>query len=279
MALPAQGSLSYNNIRTELGLQTTAFSAGAAEQSTYVPINQCSTYKPSQAPNCSISEWYGYDHTQPCVAYEFPAVSCDTNVGICDQAFNSSQANQNTSMTVYTGMSLDGDSANNVWTITNASKYTNAYFLLYIPLNGGVSQDPVYEFQGTYTPWNGVANRGTLNGTTVPTGTYYYYIEYNDGSGRTLSGYLYVLTPINGDLWSSDFAYSASSSAAACGATNWVQFAYLYPIQLNKYVWVKNGNEGPNFGTAAPAGYYKRRFTSNWYQVDSSGKVISTGTC
>jgi len=278
MALPMSGTISIDDIRQELGRGDANFSLNNAEDGGYVAINPCSTYKPSSPNPAGISEWYGYDHTQPCVAYEFNSVTCDTSAGICDQPFNSGQANQGTSMTVYTGMSLDGDTANNVWEITNASKYTNAYFLVYKPLNGGTSQDPVYEFQGTYTPWNGTANRGTLNGTKVPTDTYFYYIEYNDGSGRTLSGYIYILSPIAGDVWSSQFSYSATSSSAACAATNWVLYDYFYPVTLNAYLW-KTGTIAFGSGTPVLAGYYKRRYTNNWYQVDSFSKIIATGTC
>lgn len=279
MALPLQGSISIDDIRQELGIGGNVdFSLNSAEDGGYVTLNPCSTYKPSSPNPASLSEWYGYDHTQPCVAYEFSAVSCDVSAGICDQAFNSGQANQNTSMYVYTGISFDGDTANDAWYITNASKYTNAYFLLYQPYNGGVSQDKVWEFQGIYSPWNGVANRGTLNGTAVPSGTYFYYIEYNDGSGRTLSGYIFIQRPTTGDIWSSQFSYSAVSSSAACAATNWASYDYGYPVALNKYLFVA-GTVAFGSGTPPAAGYYKRRYTSNWYQTDSTGKIIATGTC
>lgn len=279
MSLQTTGVIKYDDIRKELGLGIGNFSTGQAESGTYVAINPCSTYKPSGSPDCSLSEWYGYDHLQACVAYEFPVVSCDSNVGICDQPFNTSQANQNLSMTVYTGISLDGDSLNNVWEITNASRYPSAYFLVFKSLNGGVRADPVYEFTGTYTPWNGVANRGTGAGSTVSTGTYYYYIEYNDGTGRTLTGYLFIYAPTLNEMWTSVFAYSASSSAGACSASNWANFAYEYPLRVGRYMWLDNGNQGSMTGTVVPAGYYRRKNTNNWYQINSSGQITATGTC
>lgn len=275
--LPMSGIITLSMIREELGKQPESnFSLNNAEDGGYVAINPCSTYKPSSPNPASLSEWYGYNHTQPCVAYEFPTVSCDTNSGVCDQIFNSGQASQGLSMIVYTGISFDGDSANDAWYITNAERFTNAYFAVRTS-----SLELIWEFQGTYTPWNGIANRGSLNGTKVPTGTYYFNIDYNDGSGRTISSYMYIYTANTNDPWFSQFSYSSASSSAACAATNWSIFGYFYPVGVGKNLYLI---DNPNliefsFIGDAPAGYYKRRYTNNWYQVNSSGLIIATGTC
>jgi len=67
MALPTSGSLSMNQIRTELGIPSQApLSLDTAENGGYVAINQCSPLRPSAGNPASISEWYGYNHTINC---------------------------------------------------------------------------------------------------------------------------------------------------------------------------------------------------------------------
>lgn len=64
MALPLSGTLSMTAIKLELGVSNDPFSLQNAENGVYTPINPNSTYKPDGALPNTISEWYGYDHTQ-----------------------------------------------------------------------------------------------------------------------------------------------------------------------------------------------------------------------
>lgn len=67
MALPLSGTLTMNQIRTELGIPSQApFSLDTAENGGYVALNPCSPYQPSSGNPASISEWYGYNHTINC---------------------------------------------------------------------------------------------------------------------------------------------------------------------------------------------------------------------
>jgi hypothetical protein len=64
MALPTSGQLSVGAIKTELAVPNDPFTLQNAENGTYTPINVNSTYKPDGALPNTITEWYGYDHTQ-----------------------------------------------------------------------------------------------------------------------------------------------------------------------------------------------------------------------
>lgn len=64
MALPSTGTLSFNDIRIELGVSgQSPFGLDEAENGTYAVINQCSPDPPSATNPAQISEWYGYNHT------------------------------------------------------------------------------------------------------------------------------------------------------------------------------------------------------------------------
>ena len=67
MALPGSGTISMDMIRIELGVPTqTPFGLGEAREGQYGAINPCSTYKPPSSGTGSLSDWWGYDHTQAC---------------------------------------------------------------------------------------------------------------------------------------------------------------------------------------------------------------------
>ena len=76
MALPASGQISMNDIQNELGISEgdpgfTDFGLDQARDGDYGAINPCSTYKPPATGQISLSDWYGYNHTQECPpAYE-----------------------------------------------------------------------------------------------------------------------------------------------------------------------------------------------------------------
>jgi len=84
MALPGSGTISMDDIRIELGVQAqTPFGLDEARSGTYGAINQCSTYKPPSSGSISLSDWWGYDHTQACSAsyglYTADEYYCDGN--------------------------------------------------------------------------------------------------------------------------------------------------------------------------------------------------------
>ena len=71
MALPSSGQISMDDIRIELGVPTQSpFGLNEARSGTYAAINPCSTYKPPATGQISLSDWYGYNHTQACPFYE-----------------------------------------------------------------------------------------------------------------------------------------------------------------------------------------------------------------
>jgi hypothetical protein len=65
MALPLSGDLSFNQIGLEIQRANGAIlDIKDAELGVYVPLNVYSTYRPDGVVPCSVSEWYGYNHTQ-----------------------------------------------------------------------------------------------------------------------------------------------------------------------------------------------------------------------
>ena len=76
MALPGSGTISVGDIQIELGIGEgdpgyDNFGFDQARDGDYGAINQCSTYKPPSSGPISLSDWWGYDHTQACPpAYE-----------------------------------------------------------------------------------------------------------------------------------------------------------------------------------------------------------------
>jgi hypothetical protein len=67
MALPSSGTITMDMIRNELQVYSQSpFGLNEARSGTYATINPCSTYKPPSTGQISLSDWYGYNHTQTC---------------------------------------------------------------------------------------------------------------------------------------------------------------------------------------------------------------------
>lgn len=67
MALQTSGTITMNDIRTELGIPSQApFGLDQARQGVYVPLNSCSTNKPPTSGAVSLASWYGYNHAATC---------------------------------------------------------------------------------------------------------------------------------------------------------------------------------------------------------------------
>lgn len=298
MAISPSGSpISLNTIRAELGiLDESNLSLNTAEDGLYVPINPCSTFKPAVPNPAAISEWYGYNHTQPCVSYRYNSVSCDTNTGICNEPFIPSQANSNVVMKPDVRFHPIPDGFPNVWKIENAELFPNARFRVGVYYGSLIMDELVYDYTGVYVPWNGIANRGSLSGKTVPssfiTGSvaYYFRIDYNDGSGRMVGdlnvntpSFLYIYYPTFNSLyqeyepvnWNAPFSYSAISSASACSGTSFENFRFHYPLSTAPTLMYPNEDIVIN-----KAGYYRINNNSNqWVRIDNNGLIQQRGTC
>ena len=72
MALPSSGTITMDMIRAELGVPSQSpFGLNEARSGTYATINPCSTYRPPATGTISLSDWYGYNHTQSCISYAY----------------------------------------------------------------------------------------------------------------------------------------------------------------------------------------------------------------
>lgn len=286
MPLASQGPISIDSVRNELNKPIeTSFSLNTAEDGGYVAINQCSTYKPSATNPVALSEWYNYNHGQSCGSSEFAAVECDVFAGICDAVFVPSTASSTLVMTPANGMSPDDDGLNDLWYINNANKYPNARFMVMKYLSS-TQADIVFNFTGTYTPWNGVGNVGAYAGVKLdPYPLYFFKIDYNDGTGRVIgtttitnNNTLVIDYPVNGEIVTKNFTSSTVSSAAACSATNTEPLSFVWPITTAGGLFPA-GQTGGNY-VQNRAGYFRLQGAAgNWVRIDSLGYIISRGTC
>lgn len=110
MALPLSGGLSFNEIGVELQRGSgSILNITTAETGGYVALNPYSTYKPDGIIPSSVSEWYGYNHTQSQLAPFFQItksapsdVNVNTNFNFTITVANSGNTSTNGSAVVVT---------------------------------------------------------------------------------------------------------------------------------------------------------------------------------
>lgn len=270
------GQVSLNDIRTELGFpNNTNFNLNSAEDGGYVVLNRCSPQKPSSSNPASFSEWHGYDHNAACNATEFQAVQCDDFATTCDATFNATQALQSITLIPMTGVSRDGDGLNEDWYVLNAEKFPNIEINVYKPV--GSTLEYFYKYTGPgFTSWNLVGNQGAYNGVSTGSGIYYYQIFYNDGVRGSITGYIYIRNPQNGDFYELLYSYDASSKATACSNTQTNLYTTQWPLTVGR-AFFRGGEE--DLTSYAPAGWYRRYNTNTVIQVGGLGTILSITTC
>jgi len=77
----------------------------------------------------------------------------------------------------------DGDGVNDVWNIPEIENHPDANVLIYNRWG-----NEVFSSRGYNEPWD-----GTQNGKELPTGSYFYIIDYGDGSKENLSGSVNII--------------------------------------------------------------------------------------
>ena len=110
MALPLSGGLSFDEIGVELQRGSgSILDITIAETGGYVALNPYSTYKPDGIIPSSVSEWYGYNHTQSQLAPFFQItksapsdVNVNTNFNFTITVANSGNTSTNGSAVVVT---------------------------------------------------------------------------------------------------------------------------------------------------------------------------------
>jgi gliding motility-associated-like protein len=86
-------------------------------------------------------------------------------------------------VTVPTGFTPDGDGTNDTWNIQNVTQYPDITVEIF---NRWGNQ--IFESKGYTTPWD-----GTYNGNLLPTGSYYFLINLNDGESEPITGTVTVI--------------------------------------------------------------------------------------
>ena len=110
MALPGSGTLSFDEIGVEIQRASgSILNITTAETGGYVALNPYSTYKPDGIIPSSVSEWYGYNHTQSQLAPFFQItksapsdVNVNTNFNFTITVANSGNSSTNGSAVVVT---------------------------------------------------------------------------------------------------------------------------------------------------------------------------------
>ena len=110
MALPGTGVLSFDEIGVEIQRASgSILNITTAETGGYVALNPYSTYKPDGIIPSSVSEWYGYNHTQSQLAPYFQItksapsdVNVNTNFNFTITVANSGNSSTNGSAVVVT---------------------------------------------------------------------------------------------------------------------------------------------------------------------------------
>lgn len=268
-------NVSIDKIRKELGLPTqTNVNLNTAEDGGYVAINTCSTSRPSASNPASFGEWRNYDHNAACTSSEFAATICDTSGETCNSTFSASQAAANITIQPATGVSKNGDGLNDLWYIINVNKFPSATIDVYSGDTIG-NGNLIYSSTGaTFTPWNLIGNQGSYNGVNTPSGINWFDIQYNDGSGRRIRTYLFIVNAET-DGYTTLNLYYGATLATACAATTVGEYQVGYPIQVGSTVRSTGANPFANIANL----YFKRSNNNTVYRTNSSGNIDLITNC
>jgi hypothetical protein len=89
MPLQSSGQISFANINTELGRDSTQeIGLNQAEAGIYGAINTNSSVRPDGSTPNAINEWWGYNHTIPALTVYTGCGRSNTNSGVCEDANN-----------------------------------------------------------------------------------------------------------------------------------------------------------------------------------------------
>ena len=110
MALPLNGALSFDQIGVELQRASgSILNITTAETGGYVALNPYSTYRPNGVTPSTVSEWYGYNHTQVQLIPSFQItkstpsdINVNTNFNFTITVTNSGNSSTNGSAVVVT---------------------------------------------------------------------------------------------------------------------------------------------------------------------------------
>jgi gliding motility-associated-like protein len=86
-----------------------------------------------------------------------------------------------------TAITPDGDNNNDVWVVPNLDEY---YPMNKVRIYNRWGEMLFESNEGQYdsVPWD-----GKFNGKILPIGSYYYFIDYNNGTGKTLNGVVSII--------------------------------------------------------------------------------------
>ncbi len=101
----------------------------------------------------------------------------------CGEATSSVFVRVYNKLNVFNTFTPNGDGVNDFWNITNLTTYPNAVITVY-----DRQGQKVYTSKGYSTPWDGM-----YAGSLLPTGTYYYIIDFKEDNLPRVSGWVFIV--------------------------------------------------------------------------------------
>ena len=248
MALPLSGGLSFDEIGVELQRGSgSILNITTAETGGYVALNPYSTYKPDGVTPSSVSEWYGYNHTQSQLSAYFQItksapsdVNVNTNFNLTITVANNGSTSTNGSAVVVTDVlpsnmqfvtyNAPGWNINQFGTTIQATRYdvlapNNAYQNIVLTVKiANCASGAYYNQANVY----GGGTSGTSYSNTTTTNASLFYatisltrsIQKNDCGVNCSGTYVNVTSP--SFTRSSCVSQADANALATSDANNWL---------------------------------------------------------
>jgi hypothetical protein len=211
MALPASGTLSIGNIRSELlNTGTNSFRLsnagqynGSIKTSGYVPINRASSSKPNDSAAYAISEWYSYNHSssKSCSGTGFTVGGINQQYIYYKLAITSGGAGCTATL------NFDWTPSSNPFLVCD--QYVDLYNTYPFSNTGTIVSSPIYSNSNT---------TGSYNYTLTSTTDYLHLVAWFDDPLSNPCGY-YTVTANCGSNPSSTYyclGYNSTNCSDAC---------------------------------------------------------------
>lgn len=262
MALPLSGALSFDEIGVELQRASgSILNITTAETGEYVALNPYSTYKPDGYTPCSVSEWYGYNHTQSQLTpFFYITKSAPSDVTV--------NTNFNFTITVANGGNV---STNGSIVVVNDVLPSNMLFVTYnapgwnINQIGSTIQASRYDVLAPNNSYQNIVL--TVKVVNCASGAYYNQASISGGgtSGTQLSN----TTTTNVSLFSSTISLTRSIQKNDCGAYCSGSYVDVTSPSFTR-TSCNSQSEADSLATSD---------ANNWLNANGQAVANSSGTC
>jgi uncharacterized repeat protein (TIGR01451 family) len=262
MALPLSGDLSFNQIGVEIQRPSGAIlDIKDAELGVYVPLNVYSTYKPNGVVPCSVSEWYGYNHTQAQFTPFFQVVK---------NSVASTTVNTNFNMWITVANIGNAPTTGALVTFTDTLPANMQIVTWSAPgWNVNVTNQTLVATRNDSIPANSAYNDIIIVGKIINCATGAYYNQANVTGGGT-SGIFYSNTiTINATLFSSTKTVSRSIQKNDCAPGCVGTYTNVTSPQFTRTSCISQA-DADNLAT---------QDCNNWLDANGQGIANTNGSC